>query len=295
MNHSFSYHIIFWVLKVSGIKRDFSFDPVDYKKIRRNDVHLPKGRFFSKNKAGSFMVSGTLITEFKQPKPAEKLLLFVHGGAFVSGPSKLHWDVVKHIFNHTNHNIWMCDYPKSPEHKISAISANIDLVYQKALEKYNPNNITLIGDSAGGTLIIALVQHLVKNNQETPGKLILVSPVLDASFSNPAIPAIDKTDPMLSATGLVSAMKMCTGNNDLKNEKISPLYAAFDKFPDTVMFMADNDITWPDQLLAVQKLREAGVATKVFTGAEMPHVWPYLPFMKEAKKALNEIISSINK
>lgn len=294
MNHSFSYYIILFVLKISGIKRDFSIDPVDYKKIRRNDIHHPKGRFFSKNQAGSFMVSGTLVTEFRQQKPTEKLLIFVHGGAFVSGPSKLHWVVVQQIFNHTNHNIWMCDYPKSPEHKISEISANIDLVYQTALEKYKPGDITLIGDSAGGTLIIALIQRLVKNNRETPRKLILVSPVLDASFSNPQIPAIDKTDPMLSVTGLLSAMKMCSENNDLKNAMISPLNAGFDKFPDTILFIAEKDITYPDQLSAVQKFREAGVITEVITGIEMPHVWPYLPFMKESGKALKEIIIRIN-
>jgi acetyl esterase/lipase len=188
----------------------------------------------------------------------------------------------------------MCDYPKSPESKISEIAANIDTVYKTALENYKPGDITLIGDSAGGTLIIALVQRIIRNKIEKPHKLILISPVLDASFSNPQIQAVDKTDPMLSTTGLVSAMMMCAENNDLKNEMISPLYAGFEQFPNTMLFLAENDITYPDQLLAVQKLNEANIETEIITGVEMPHVWPFLPFFNEGRTALNEIIFKIN-
>lgn len=33
---------------------------------------------------------------------------------------------------------------------------------------------------------------------------------------------------------------------------------------------------------------------KVYRGQEMPHIWPLLPFMKEAKDAINIIIENIN-
>lgn len=294
MKHSLSYYLIHFILKLTGLKKDFTYSPVDYLKLRKTDVHQPKERFFNKNKVCTFHSSKTLVTEIRQQNPSKKLLIFVHGGAFVSGPSKLHWDVVQEIYRHTNHNIWMCDYPKSPESKIPEISANIDGVYETALKKYNASDITLIGDSAGATLIIALVQRLVKNKMKMPHKLILVSPVLDASFTNPEIQAIDKTDPMLSVTGLVSAMKMCAENNDLKNEMISPLNAGFEHFPKTILFLAENDITFPDQLLLVKKLNEAIVENEIVTGVEMPHVWPFLPYFDEGRTALNEIILKIN-
>jgi len=74
---------------------------------------------------------------------------------------------------------------------------------------------------------------------------------------NPEIEKIDGNDPMLSKMGVLSAKKMCAENNDLKNVMISPLYGSFEKFPKTILFLAENDITYPDQQLAVQKLVKA--------------------------------------
>ena len=188
----------------------------------------------------------------------------------------------------------MCDYPKAPESKISEMSKNMDAIYSKALESYEANQITLIGDSVGGTLITALMQRVVKNNIEKPNKIILISPVIDASLSNPDIEKIDKTDPMLAKKGILSAKKLCAGNNELKNAMISPLYGSFESFPKTILFLSENDIMFPDGKLAEQKMIQANLELEVITGENMPHIWPLLPVMKEAKTALNQIITRLN-
>ena len=294
MKQSLTYYITLLVLKLKGVKNDFSKDTIDYKKIRKEDVQHPKGAFFKQNQLRKFKVSNTLITEIGLHKNSEKLLIFVHGGAFISGPAQHHWDTLKKIAQHTNYKIWMCDYPKAPENKIAHISKNIDLVYELALESYLPNKIYLIGDSVGGTLITSLLQRLIIKNIKIPNKIILISPVMDASMSNPEIEKVDPIDPMLSKKGVLSAKKMCIENNDLKNVLISPLYGNFESFPKTFLFLAENDITHPDQKLAAQKFMRAKVNLQIIEGKNMPHIWPLLPVMKEAKIALNEIISILN-
>lgn len=117
---------------------------------------------------------------------------------------------------------------------------------------------------------------------------------MDASMSNADIEKIDDIDPMLSKKGVLSAKKMCAGNNDLKSVMISPLYGSFEKFPHTILFLAENDITYPDQKLAVQKLIEAKINLELIEGKNMPHIWPFLPVMKEAKISLNKIIRTLN-
>ncbi|PKG42648.1 alpha/beta hydrolase fold domain-containing protein, partial [Psychroflexus sp. MES1-P1E] len=147
---------------------------------------------------------------------------------------------------------------------------------------------------AGGTLVASLMQRLIKNNIEMPNKIILISPVMDASMSNPEIEKVDNIDPILSKKGVLSAKKMCVENNDLKNVMVSPLFGNFENFPQTFLFLAENDITYPDQKLAVQKFIEAKVNLEIIEGKNMPHIWPFLPVMKEAKIALNEIIRILN-
>lgn len=294
MKQSSSYYITLFVIWIKGLKKDFSKDPINFKKLRKEDIHRPKGKFFKQNQVRNFHISNTLITEIKGNKTPDTLLIFIHGGAFISGPARHHWSVVETIYKETDYTVWVCDYPKAPENKISQISDNIDLVYTTALQKYQANQITFLGDSVGGTLIAALTQRLLQRNIVLPLKIILISPVMDATMSNPDIIKKDSLDPMLSKVGLLSAKKMCAEGDDLTNSMISPLYGSFKNFPHTIIFLAENDITYPDQKLAVQKLIKAKVHLEIIEGKNMPHIWPFLPVMKEAKIALKEIIKHLN-
>ena len=293
MKQSLTYYLLLLVLKLKGVKKDFSQNPIDFKSIRKGDVHTPRPASFAPSKAATFKVAESTITEVKGANASKGLILFVHGGAFISGPTDLHWDTIKKITAKTGQTVWLCDYPKAPENQMETISKNIDLVYERALEEYPANKITLLGDSVGGTLTTALTQRLIHQNQKPPCKLILVSPVMDASMSNPKIEEVDARDPMLSKAGVLSAKKMCAGNLDLKDAIISPIYGSFNGFPKTVLFLAENDITYPDQQLAVKKMEAEGVEVEVILGENMPHIWPLLPVMKEANVALTQLINRL--
>ncbi|MGS2727140.1 alpha/beta hydrolase fold domain-containing protein [Psychroserpens sp. BH13MA-6] len=290
MKQSLTYYITLLVIKLKGIKRNLSNDPIDFKKIRKEDVQQPSTSFFKKNVLRTFKISDSLITEIGLDQSFDKLLIFIPGGAFISGPAQHHWDTVKEIAKKTKHKIWLCNYPKAPENQITKISENIDNIYASAIKIYQANHISFLGDSVGATLTTALIQRLIINKIELPAQLILVSPVMDASMSNPEIATLEKVDPMLSKTGVLSAKKMCAGKKDLKDPIISPLYGSFEGFPNTILFLAQNDIMYPDAKLAEIKMRNNHVNIEVIEGNNMPHIWPFLPIMKEAKTALNSII-----
>jgi acetyl esterase/lipase len=295
MKKSLTYHITLFVIKLKGLKKTFSQAPIDYGKLRKEDIHKPNTSFFNKHLNEQFEVLKTVLSEIKPQNSSNRLLLFIHGGAFVSGPSKHHWDTIEEMAKQTNYTIWMCDYPKAPEHKIAEISKNIDYVYDFAIKKFDPDDITIIGDSVGGTLTTALIQRLIEKEEPLPYQVILVSPVMDASFSNSEIDEIDGSDPMLSKKGVLSAKLMCAEHNNLRDPLISPINGRFEKFPKTILFLAENDITYPDQQILIQKLKESKANFEVTIGKGMPHIWPYLPVMKEAKLALQNVIAILNK
>jgi acetyl esterase/lipase len=146
-----------------------------------------------------------------------------------------------------------------------------------------------MGDSAGGNLILTLTQRLIKKAQPLPRRLIAICPAFDGSLTNPEIDAVDPFDCMLSKKGVKSAKEMCQGEVDFKDPILSPLYGSFKGFPPVNLFMAEYDILYPDQKLGREKMKAAGVDLTVTIGKKMPHVWPLLPLMKEATKALKEI------
>ena len=286
MKQSLSYYLILLVFRLKGLKKTFSQSPVNVEKLRKDDIHsIPKG-LWKKENSRQFHVLSSTISELKSTNTS-KLILFIHGGAFVSGPAQHHWNMLKHLSKTTDSTVWMCDYPKAPESQIEEINRNIDAVFSKAQQEFK--TIEILGDSVGGTLAMTLTQRLVKQHKSPPSLLLLITPVLDASFSNPEIDMVDKSDPMLSKKGALSAKEMACEKRDLKNSKISPIYGEFRGFPKTVLFLAENDITYPDQKRLLKKLDEEKIDFEVFLGENMPHIWPLLPVMHEAKNARSQI------
>ncbi|PWJ43103.1 alpha/beta hydrolase fold domain-containing protein [Sediminitomix flava] len=293
MKQSISYYLTLFIIRLKGIKKNFSEDPIDVFKVRKEDQHKPKGQFFKRNRLRSIEIADSVVTEVGLNKTSNQLVISIHGGAFISGPTQLHWDAVKKIATQTAQKVWLCDYPKAPENQIGTISENIYLIYQKALEEFEPHNISMIGDSVGGTLVVSLMQCLIKQTIKLPKQIILISPVMDASMTNSEIEAVEFRDPMLARKGVLSAKKLCAGKLELKDTLISPLYGEFDRFPLTTIYAAENDITYPDQKLTIEKLKESEVEVKVITGENMPHIWPLLPVMKEAELSFQLIVESL--
>jgi len=289
-------YLTFFILKLMGIKKGFSQDPIDYIKLRKSDKKEPSKRFSKKFIVDNKQCYNTKIITIKRTKTSDVkkgLIIFVPGGAFISGPAEHHWKAIEKIASKTDKEIWLLDYPKAPEHTIQSICKNIDEVYKLALRVTTSENITFIGDSVGANLILTLVQRQLKKGNKTPSKLILITPVFDASLTNINIDKINKKDPMLDKIGVLSAKKMCADTINLKNPIISPLYGNFKGFPSTVLFIGGKDIMFPDGLLAVAKMKKANIKLQLISKPKMPHIFPLLPIMPEAKKALQQIIDII--
>ncbi len=284
-------------MKVLGIKKTFSKDPIDVQALRKTDRKKPPAKFYRQFAIEHSTIGASEIISIASKKNnAEKgLIIYLPGGAFVSGPAPHHWDAIGKMVAQTQATIWLVDYPKAPEADINQINQNIDQVYAKAAKEIAAAApLQMIGDSVGATLIMSLVQRLTRKQEALPSALILITPVFDASLTNTEIDEIDKVDPMLSKAGARSAKKMCARELDLKDPTISPLYGDFKGFPETMVLLGGKDIMYPDGKLAVQKMNQAGVKLAVIEELEMPHIFPLLPLMHESKNALSKIMSFIN-
>jgi len=279
---SLGYSLVKLVLKIRGEKKSWSQNPIDYLKKRKEDIHVPSKRLLKGNTFQTKTVLETKVTEIIPITPAnEFLLLYCPGGAFIYGPTENNWGSIAKIVKQTKTNAWMVDYPKAPENKIDVITKNIYAVYNEALKTYHPSKIIFIGDSVGGNLQVSLTQRLIREQKELPNRLILITPMLDASVSNPKIK-------------VYSAKKMCAGNFSLKDPMISPIYGSLKNLPPIHIFMATHDILTPDQEVFIDKIKEEGSSIEVIVGEGMPHIWPLLPVFKEGADARKRISIIIN-
>ena len=287
------YTIMMGIIRLMGLKKIFKRVPMNYQKLRRSDVLLPKPWMIRNLPYRQFALENAVITEITSPEPQPGLVILLHGGAFVSGPAAHHWSTLAQMVKELGVTVWMCTYPKAPEYTVEQVTASVDAMYAEALEHHQAQAIALIGDSAGGNLATTLCQRLRARGQELPGKLVLVSPVMDATLENPDAAAIERKDVMLSKPGLVHANQMYAGDLPLSDPSISPIQGSFVGFPDTLFYMGEYDILYPDQQRAVAKMREAGVSVHAEVGEKLPHVWPCLPMLKEGNAARRQIIDFI--
>jgi acetyl esterase/lipase len=95
-----------------------------------------------------------------------------------------------------------------------------------------------MGDSAGGGFALALAQALLEKELPQPGNIILISPWLDITMTNPEIPAFEEKDPMLAVYGLAEIGKVYAGNTDPGHYMLSPINGPVVGLAPITLFMA---------------------------------------------------------
>ena len=219
---------------------------------------------------------------------ANKLLLYFHGGAYITGITVPHWHFVKKIVNQTGAKLILPDYPVAPEYNYKQTIGFSLKLYQEFLKEYGPSNIYFIGDSCGGGLSLSLSQAIKENNLPQPKKIILLSPWLDLSVSNPDIIELQKKEIMLLPKKLKKAGDLYRGDLDPQDPLISPLYADTKVFPEIHLFIGTHDILLADARKFRENARNEGKEIRYYEYDKMIHCWMLFP-VPEAKVVLNKM------
>lgn len=230
----------------------------------------------------------------------EKVVLYLHGGAYVHEIISFQWKMVTDIAKRSGVEVYVPRYPLAPDHHYAQTYELLDELYSLLLTLYEPDNIIFLGDSAGGGLAAAYCQTLVEKGRPLPGKLVLLSPWVDLTMSNPGIGQFESIDPMLSGPGLLVYARAWAGedyssfsrplesDSKLWNPLLSPIYGQMRGLPQTHLFAGTREIFLPDALKFYSRLKEDGVSSMLYLGHGCNHVYAAFP-SKEGKAARKTI------
>lgn len=224
---------------------------------------------------------------------SEKVIIFIHGGGYVNNLVKYHWELIQQILAATDATIIIPDYPLAPEYGYEQVYASIMKMYTQLLDKVSANNVILMGDSAGGGFALGFAQQLKIDGKPQPSQIILISPWLDVTMSNPEILKVDKTDKMLSIEGLVMAGKAYAKELDTRDFKVSPIYGDFTGLGKISVFIGTHDVLFPDCQKLKAILDEKNIALNYFVYPKMFHDWLLVTYMKESRSAIRQLVSLI--
>ncbi|MCV7315130.1 alpha/beta hydrolase [Mycolicibacillus parakoreensis] len=225
-----------------------------------------------------------------------RVVLYLHGGAFLTCGANSHSRVVNAVSRFADAPALVVNYRLIPKHSIGqALDDCYDGYRWLRLRGYDPEQIVIAGDSAGGYLTMALAQRLAAEG-ENPAALVTISPLLElAKEPKQAHPNI-KTDamfPVKAFDALLSLVTRAAANNTVdgrREELYEPLEHIEAGLPRTLIHVSGSEVLLHDARLAARKLAAVGVPVEV-------RVWPgqihdfqlTAPFVPEATRSLRQI------
>jgi len=197
-----------------------------------------------------------------------KVLIFFHGGGWVTGDIDSYTIVCRNMANNTGHIVVSVEYRLAPENPFPSGVEDCCYVTEKIFEKpellgCRREDITLIGDSAGANLA-AVVSLLVRDRGGfIPKRQILIYPAAyyDHSDSSP-YPSVREngSDYIMTSKRIQDYLDLYVKNEDDKcSPYVAPLLAEdLSDQPDTLVITAQYDPLRDEGEAYGRKLKEFG-------------------------------------
>jgi acetyl esterase/lipase len=225
------------------------------------------------------------------PADEKRVIYYIHGGGFMRGNGL--WCRKNAIVQAVNLSlpVFACEYRTTPASRWPAALDDVWAGYQYLIEElgYQPKNVIVTGESAGGNLAVALVIRLKRLEAELPGRLIALSPSLDLKFSTKSMEYNLGKDLVFTDAIKVTA-DYYADPDQLQNPEVSPLYADFTGFPPTYLCAEDTEIFCSEILVIADKLYRAGTKVCAFVSHGLWHAFPLeTPEIPEAQTAFAQM------
>ncbi len=241
-------------------------------------------------KPEAWVVGGFRLLTIPGKTPGAKHVIYLPGGAYLLEATTFHRQFAEKLVSKYGLSVTLIDYPKSPEHTFKVTHDLAHKAYLELLGRFPDQEFCLMGDSAGGGLALAFLQTLRdQGSSPLPGRTVLISPWLDLSMSHPDLPAYDIREQILPLEGLKHAALLYSGNHDLKDPLLSPLYGDLNDLGEIMLIFGSEEVFYPDCMSLIDKI-ERSRATRVEwkIGEGLIHAWPIFPF-RESRVTLDEI------
>jgi epsilon-lactone hydrolase len=224
-------------------------------------------------------------------------VLYLHGGGYVAGSPTLYRHFTWRIASATQSALVALDYRLAPESPFPAAVLDACAAYRWLLaEGADPKAISIVGDSAGGGLALAMLMMLRDQGAPLPAAAVAMSPWTDLALTGRSLELNVKTDSMLNADDMQYFADTYLAGADPKNPYASPLYGDPAGLPPTLIQVGSEEVLLDDSVRMAERLRAGGRIVELEVWARVPHVWHlFVPVLPEARRAIARIGEFVQK
>jgi len=241
-------------------------------------------------------VPGPVVAEFGNT--GKPIVLYLHGGGFLIPASpQAHLGLLARLCRKLDAAGFLPDYRLAPLHKYPAALDDCERAYRGLLDAgYAAQRIAVAGESAGGNLVLGLLQRIRKAGLPMPACAVPISPVTEMArgYAPPSRIHNVGRDPMFPAGPLAGILQLYVGDARGDDPELSPLYADYRGFPPLYFLVGESELLLDDSLLAAQQARDAGVTTRLDVWPLLPHAFPlFAGVFPEARQSHEDIVAFI--
>ena len=214
------------------------------------------------------------------------IILYFHGGGFIAESRAIYGALLAAIGRAAGARGLMVDYRLAPEHPFPAAPDDCFAAWNWMLSTgFDPARVVFAGDSSGGNLVLVTAMRARDEGLPLPAAMVLMSPVLDLTFSGASFARNDGVDPMFRAGTARRIQDWYAPGFDLADPRISPLFGRTDGLPPTQMHVGSSEILLDDTLRYAARAPNSLAA--VWHG--MPHVFPAIRGLADGDRAIAEM------
>jgi monoterpene epsilon-lactone hydrolase len=227
-------------------------------------------------------------------KNSERVILHVHGGAFVSTIIDHYLSYGEHMSRHMEAKVvcfqwtWadQAPYPQAMNDTVTAYKALL-------AQGIAPQKIMFAGDSCGGGIALAALCSLRDSDEPMPAGLVGLTPWLDAEQTGDAAMNPRGRDPFVTADWIRARFRDYAGpEGNLNDPGISPFHATLSGLPPMYLSVGQIDTSADDSTRLALRASREGTSVVVDVAAEMIHGYIGLcGAFPEATQAMERIAS----
>jgi acetyl esterase/lipase len=230
--------------------------------------------------------------------PADKAILYFHGGGFRLGSVASHRELIARISEASGYRVLAINYRLAPEYRFPAPLEDALVAYDWMLDQgLKPENIAFAGDSAGGNLVLTTMLGLREHGLPLPAAGALMSPWTDLAATGESYVGRAGVDPIHQRPMILALAKNYLGEDgDPRDPQVSPLYADLAGLPPLLIQVGDRETVLADSTVFAAKARAAGLDVELQVWEGMIHVFQMFGAeLPEARRAIASIAGFLNR
>ncbi|MDE5884295.1 MAG: alpha/beta hydrolase [Oscillospiraceae bacterium] len=221
-----------------------------------------------------------------------KLILYFHGGAYQAGLLYFYKDLAPDFYRESGGaEVIYLDYSLAPEFQYPAqLREALDLWENLTKsQNYQPEDIIIGGDSAGGNLVLAMMLWLRDHHQKLPKAAFCISPWADMTgksrsaasnygkdveFGQPGKIMTEQIREILHDSEIYAWLSEKDRKENKQNPYISPVFGNYQNFPPMLFTAGGDEMLLCDTLTLVQKFKNLRIPVRYDIQPGMCHIYP---------------------